>query len=76
MTSEPRTIFALRIAGRPGQAGVHQLRALLKELLRRHSFRALDLREEHDAAAGDVNTNSPSASAQRPADHFAPTIGD
>jgi hypothetical protein len=48
---------------------VHQLRALLKELLRRHGFRALDLREEHDAAAGDITTvteNKSGAEAQHP----------
>ena len=38
MTAEPRTVFAIRIAGRPGQAGVHQLRGLLKDLLRQHGI--------------------------------------
>jgi hypothetical protein len=46
MTAE-RTIFTLRIAGKPGQAGVRQLRALLKELLRRHKFTCLHAEEEH-----------------------------
>jgi hypothetical protein len=48
MNVERQEVFVLRIAGRPGQAGVHQLRGLLKDLLRRHKFRALDVREEHD----------------------------
>jgi hypothetical protein len=53
MTVEPRQIFALRIAAPPGAAGLHALRALLKRLLRQHGFRALDVREESDAAAID-----------------------
>jgi hypothetical protein len=52
MTAEPRQVFVLRIAAPPGAAGLHALRALLKRLLRQHGFRALDVREEHDAAAG------------------------
>jgi hypothetical protein len=47
--TEPRTVFAIRIAGPAGQEGTHRLRALLKDLLRRHKFRALDVREERDA---------------------------
>lgn len=43
--TEPRTIFTLRIAGKTGQAGIHRLRAVLKELLRRHDFVCLDARE-------------------------------
>jgi hypothetical protein len=54
MSAEPHAVFIIRIAGRPGQAGVHQLRRLLKDLLRRHKFRALDIREESAAAANDV----------------------
>jgi hypothetical protein len=38
----------LRIACRPGAAGLHALRALLKRLLRQHGFRALDVREERN----------------------------
>jgi hypothetical protein len=53
MTAEPRTVFALRIAGPPGVTGIRALRALLKELLRRHKFRALDVREERDAQDDD-----------------------
>jgi hypothetical protein len=37
----------LRIEGRPG-AGIHGLRAVLKVLLRRYGFRALDVREIDD----------------------------
>jgi hypothetical protein len=71
MTSEPHTVFAIRIAGPPGQEGAHRLRALLKDLLRRHKFRALDVREERFPAASDVNT-TPAATAQRSADRSAP----
>jgi hypothetical protein len=59
MNSEPRQVFILRIAapsGAPGLHALHALRALLKRLLRQHGFRTLDVREESDAAAGDVNT--------------------
>ena len=38
--------FTLRIEGKPGTAGIHALRALLKTLLRRHGFRCLDARQE------------------------------
>jgi hypothetical protein len=65
MTAEHQQIFVLRIACPPGAAGLHALRALLKVLLRRHGFRALDVREERDAAAADVNT-APAVTAQRP----------
>jgi hypothetical protein len=37
--------FLLKIEGKPGSAGIRALRALLKALLRRHGFKALDLRE-------------------------------
>jgi hypothetical protein len=47
-------MFVLRIAGPPGAAGLHALRALLKALLRRHKFRALDIREEHDTGDDHV----------------------
>src|SRR5262245_5023136 len=40
-----RSVFELRIEGRPGAAGVRGLRWLLKALLRRHGFRCLDARE-------------------------------
>jgi hypothetical protein len=49
MTDHPpdrRPIFTLRIEGKPGAAGIHALRALLKILLRRYGFRAVDLRED------------------------------
>jgi hypothetical protein len=41
-----RTIFTLRIAGKPGAAGVRALRFLLKRLLRQYHFVCLDLRED------------------------------
>jgi hypothetical protein len=49
MTITERPTFTLRIQGKPGMGGIHQLRAVLK-WLRRHGFRALDVREKHDAA--------------------------
>jgi hypothetical protein len=54
----PGTIFTLtlRIRGKAGQASLHQLRALLKELLRRHKFRALDIREERPAQFDEAPT--------------------
>ena len=55
MSSEPRQVFVLRIAAPSGAPGLHALRALLKRLLRQHGFRTLDVREEHDAAAGDCH---------------------
>jgi hypothetical protein len=39
-------IFVLRIAGRPGTAGIHALRWLLKRLLRQHELRCLSAHEE------------------------------
>jgi hypothetical protein len=53
-----RTIFTIRIAAPPGAAGLHALRALLKVLLRRHGFRALDVREESGTQASSVNTSA------------------
>jgi hypothetical protein len=44
--SEQRPVFTLRIAGKPGTAGIHALKFLLKRLLRQHGFVALDVREE------------------------------
>jgi hypothetical protein len=43
---EQRPIFTLKIEGKPGAGGIHALRALLKILLRRYGFRAIDAREE------------------------------
>jgi len=45
-----RAVFTLRIAGRPGQAGIHALRFLLKRLLRQYGFTCLDAREEVEPA--------------------------
>jgi hypothetical protein len=43
---EPRPTFTLRIEGRPGGAGIHGLRAVLKVLLRKYGFKCLDARED------------------------------
>lgn len=40
-----RSVFVLRLEAKPGAAGIRQLRALLKALLRRHGFRCVDARE-------------------------------
>jgi hypothetical protein len=40
-----RTIFVLRIVGKPGGAGIRAMRFLLKRLLRQYGFRAIDLYE-------------------------------
>jgi hypothetical protein len=45
-TRPARVVFTLRIAGKPGTAGIHALKFLLKRLLRQHGFVALDVREE------------------------------
>jgi hypothetical protein len=36
----------LKIEGKPGAAGIHALRALLKVLLRKYGFKYLDARED------------------------------
>jgi hypothetical protein len=46
-----RTIFTLRIAGKPGAAGIRALRFLLKRLLRQYNFVCLDIREEDKASS-------------------------
>jgi len=43
---ESRSTFVLKIEGRPGAAGIHGLRALLKVLLRKYGFKCLDARED------------------------------
>ena len=76
MTAE-RTIFTLRIAGKTGQAGVRQLRALLKELLRRHKFTCLHAEEEHFTRGSSPKrrrTKSPGAPAQHSAGHHPAPI--
>jgi hypothetical protein len=42
---EKRPIFALKIQGQTGPAGIHALRKILKVLLRRYDFVCLDARE-------------------------------
>jgi hypothetical protein len=44
--AEQRSTFVLKIEGKPGAAGIHALRGLLKILLRRYGFRAIDVRED------------------------------
>jgi hypothetical protein len=46
VSAPPRTIFTLRLAGKPGQTGIHHLRALLKRLLRNGGLVCVDAREE------------------------------
>jgi hypothetical protein len=58
-----RTIFTLRIAGKPGTAGIYALRFLLKRLLRQYGFRCLDIREEA-APAPDVSNQVADAFGQ------------
>ena len=43
-----RAVFGLRLVGKPGTAGIHDLRALLKRLLRQHGFVCVDARELTD----------------------------
>jgi hypothetical protein len=62
-----RAVFSLRIVGKSGPAGIRDLRALLKRLLRQHGFTCIDARAETEpverqltAAAedsGNSNTN-------------------
>jgi hypothetical protein len=47
--AEPRSVFTLKIEGKPGAAGIHALRGLLKTLLRRYSFKCIDLSEDKAA---------------------------
>jgi hypothetical protein len=44
--SEQRSTFVLKIEGKPGAAGIHALRFLLKRLLRQYGFVCLDVRED------------------------------
>jgi hypothetical protein len=57
-----RAVFSLRIGGKPGPAGIRDLRALLKRLLRQHGFTGIDTRAETEPierplAAAESNTN-------------------
>ena len=47
-----RAVFELRLVGKPGTAGIHNLRALLKRLLRQHGFVCVDARREGVGALG------------------------
>jgi hypothetical protein len=55
-----RAVFTLRIAGKPGTAGIHALKFLLKRLLRQYSFVALDVREETESEHITYTQVSPS----------------
>jgi hypothetical protein len=59
--NDERAIFTLRIAGRPGQAGIRDLRALLKILLRRHGFICLHAQEEPARKCSTNRTNERAA---------------
>ena len=64
-----RAVFSLRIVGKPGPAGIRDLRALLKRLLRQHGFTCIDARAETEPverqlAAAESNTN-PTPSERR-----------
>jgi len=62
-----RAVFSLRIVGKPGPAGIRDLRALLKRLLRQHGFTCIDARAETEPVerqltaavedSGNSNTN-------------------
>jgi hypothetical protein len=41
-----RSIFVLRLEAKPGEAGIHAVRALLKTLLRRYGIRCVGCVEE------------------------------
>ena len=49
-STERRSTFVLKLEAKSGPAGIRQLRALLKTLLRRHGFRCIDAREETEHA--------------------------
>jgi hypothetical protein len=58
---EQRPRYALIIEGRGGGSDIHALRALLKQLLRRYHFRALDVREETEPERPSTQTMNLSA---------------
>ena len=73
-THPTRAVFPLRIAGKPGTAGIHALRFLLKRLLRQYGFVALDVRKD-GAGAHYIHASFHLASLRRAAKargaHFA-----
>ncbi len=46
-----RPTFTLRLEGKPGAAGIRQLRAILKTLLRKYHFRCVHCVEEDGGAS-------------------------
>ncbi len=56
---QDKSIFTLRIEGAPGQRGIHDLRALLKTLLRRHGFRCIDAQEGWRSVAPPSQAQAP-----------------
>jgi hypothetical protein len=48
--SEPRSVFTIKVEGRPGLAGVRQLRWLIKRIGRDYGLRIVDLREAEKPA--------------------------
>jgi hypothetical protein len=54
-----RPVFVLRIEGKPGAAGIHSLRALLKVLLRKYGFRCISAHEIPDRASPDDPATTP-----------------
>jgi hypothetical protein len=68
--------FTITFVPRRDVDAIKAVRRLLKHAGRYLGLRAIDIREEHDAAAGDATTTSPGAEAQRPDDHFAPKGDD
>jgi hypothetical protein len=67
MNVEPRQVLVLRIAAPPGAAGIRALRALMKTLLKRHKFRALDVREEHQFKPQNADTAQPNTTTSKTA---------
>jgi hypothetical protein len=65
-TRPARAVFTLRIAGKPGTAGIHALKFLVKRLLRQHGFVALDVREETEP---ERHANPVSATPDNVAEH-------
>ena len=60
-----RPIYIITLMPRHDVDAVKAVRRLLKYAGRYLGLRAIELREVHDPAAGDVNT-TPAATAQRP----------
>jgi hypothetical protein len=46
MRTEPPRIFVLELRALPGTDAIRELKLILKQLLRRHGFRCLSVREK------------------------------